>query len=404
MPIFFKNNKGLDSGSNNTKVIQSSDITSTGIFKSKVNIDGLILNYDAADFDSFPPKTSTTNIITDAIHMNGWGSYGYGNDGKFTTEFNTTGYRIINRGSWNGLYQGFSVPSAGYYTFSAWYRWWSSGSGNNGATAYTSGFNVGTDTASGLDQSNSKVGVWQRVSNTIYASGSGTFYIISYGGTSGGSNSTWDVTMPMIEAGTSATPWVNGTNGTAVIDTSGYGNNAIANSNVGWTSTYQGAWTFNGSSSAIDLNSPLPEISGNNPFTIEVWYQKNTVNYGVLFGNYGSGYGNGIWMFNGGLYIQGSCYESGYSGTVDGTPRHIVVSRDSNGVSRVYRGGTLTQTALLTGYVPNNINYRIGNDVNVNGEAFSGNIHIVRAYNRVLNQYEIAENYNAVKERFALIS
>lgn len=401
MPIFFKNNKGLDSGSNNTKVIQSSDITSTGIFKSKVNIDGLILNYDAADFDSFPPKTSTTNIITDAIHMNGWADYGYGNDGKFTTEFNTTGYRMINRGSWNGLYKSFTLPSTGTYTFSAWYRWWASGSGNNGATSYQNGFV--SDTAAGIDTSVSKVGVWQRVSNTINAtSTSGTFYLISYGGTYGGSNSTWDVTMPMIEAGTSATPWVNGTNGTAVIDTSNYGNNAIANSATGWATTKQGAWTFNGSSSAIDLNSPLPEISGNNPFTIEIWYQRNNNTYGVLFGNYGSGYTNGIWMFTGGIYIQGSCYESGWnSGAYDGTPMHIVCTRDTNGITRVYRGGFLTQTALLTGYVPNNINYRIGNDVNVNGEAFSGNIHIVRVYNRVLNPYEIAENYNAVKERFA---
>ena len=226
--------------------------------------------------------------------------------------------------------------------------------------------------------------------------------MISYGGTSGGSNSTWDVTMPMIESGSSMTPWVNGTNGTAVIDTSNYGNNAIANSAVGWTSTFGGAWTFNGSTSAIDLNSPLPEICGNSPFTIEVWYQKDTVNYGVLFGNYGSGYGNGIWMFNGGLYIQGSCYDSGYTGSVDGTPRQIVVSRDANGVCRVYKNGTLTATALLTGSVPNSIYFRIGNDVNVNGEAFSGNIYIVRAYKRLLNQYEIAENYNAVKERFSL--
>ena len=402
MPLIFKNNKGLDNSSNPTKVISANDITSTGIFRSKVNVDGIILNYDAADFDSFPPKTTTTNVIADAVHMNDWGSYGSGNDGKFATEYNTTGYRMINRGSWNGLYHGFTLPSTGTYTFSAWYRWWSSGSGNNGATSYQSGFGVG-DVASTIDTSTNKVGVWQRVSNTINAtSTSGTFYLISYGGVSGGSNSTWDVTMPMIEAGGSMTPWVNGTNGTAVIDTSNYGNNAIANSAVGWVNTFGGAWTFNGSTSAIDLNSPLPEISGNNPFTVEVWYQKNTTNYGELFGNYGSGYGNGIWIFNGGLYIQGSVYDAGYTGSVDGTPRQIVVSRDANGISRVYKNGTLTASGLLTGSVPVNVYYRIGNDANVNGEAFSGNIYIVRAYKRVLNSYEIAENYNAVRTRFGL--
>ena len=38
----------------NGKVISSSDITSTGIFKTKVNRDGLVLHLDSMDINSYP--------------------------------------------------------------------------------------------------------------------------------------------------------------------------------------------------------------------------------------------------------------------------------------------------------------------------------------------------------------
>jgi len=44
MPLYIKNNK----------VISSNDITSGGIFKTKVNRDGLICHLDAADINSYP--------------------------------------------------------------------------------------------------------------------------------------------------------------------------------------------------------------------------------------------------------------------------------------------------------------------------------------------------------------
>lgn len=44
MPLYIKNNK----------VISSSDITSTGIFKTKIAIDGAVVHLDAGDIDSYP--------------------------------------------------------------------------------------------------------------------------------------------------------------------------------------------------------------------------------------------------------------------------------------------------------------------------------------------------------------
>lgn len=387
----------------NGNVISSSDINSTGVFKSKVNIDGMICHIDAADKDSFPTTNAYTNVISDAIHMNGWGSYSNGNDGQFVTEFNTVGYKMINRGSWNGIYKSISLPSTGTYTFSAWYRWYSSGSGNNGATVYVSGFGQG-DTATGISQAADKVGVWQRVSHTISASStSGTFYIISYGGTNGGSNSTWEVTMPMIQSGGSmAGDWINGTNGDAVIDMSQSGNSVIKNSNTTWNSNYGGAFMFNGSNSALDFNTYFSELSGLNPWTIEVWYKRMSTNTGVLISNYGPGYGNGIWMFSGGVYIQGDAYEADYGASYNNTVYQLTCSRDKNGVVRVYRNANLTKSTVLTGSVPANINWRIGLDVNGTSEPFYGEIYIVRIYNRVLNSFEIAENFQATRGRFSI--
>ena len=116
---------------------------------------------------------------------------------------------MINRGSWNGIYQNFNLGSSGTYTFSAWFKYLGGASDNNGATVYVSNYGAG-DTATGINKS--IVGEWQRISRTVSVTSPTNvyFYIISYGGTYGGSNSTWEVTMPQIELGGVRTPFVNG--------------------------------------------------------------------------------------------------------------------------------------------------------------------------------------------------
>lgn len=49
MPLYLKNNK----------VISSSDVTSVGVFKSKINRDQLLYSLDAADIDSYPGSSYT---------------------------------------------------------------------------------------------------------------------------------------------------------------------------------------------------------------------------------------------------------------------------------------------------------------------------------------------------------
>ena len=133
---------------------------------------GLVYGYDTGIGTStndvatrLYPGRPTTNAIPGANTFGGgWVSYGNGNDGTFITEFGTTGYQMINRVSWNGIYQNFNLGSAGNYTFSAWFKYLGGTASNNGATVYVNNYG-GPDTA--VEINKGLVGVWQRISITV---------------------------------------------------------------------------------------------------------------------------------------------------------------------------------------------------------------------------------------------
>jgi hypothetical protein len=99
--------------------------------------DGLVLHFDPANIKCFRGEP-TVNYVVLASTMGNCRSYSNGNDGTFLTEFGTIGYRITHRTSWNGLYTGISIPIAGTYTISAYFRYLGGTTNNNGATIYTS--------------------------------------------------------------------------------------------------------------------------------------------------------------------------------------------------------------------------------------------------------------------------
>ena len=363
----------------------------------KIVTNGLIFYYDSNNSLKSWKGKPTTNYVTNAATMSTFSNYSYGTPVTFTTEFGTTGYRMSSLPSWNGVYSSISLPATGTYTFSAWYRYWGGSSNNNGATCYVSGWGGG-DSAATIDKS--LVGVWQRISITLTCTNTGmTLYLISYGGTSNGSSdhSTWEVTMPQVESGSYATPFVSGTraNTQAILDlTNNYtltANSLVYNSD----NTFSFAGSHN-----IDLNS-TSVISGTDPFTIESWTNLTSGSYGAIFGNYGSGYGSGLWWATAGLYIGGSVYHSNYSSSMAGI-HHSAVTRDSAGNVVLYRDGVQVATGTLTGSIPSNINWRIGTDVNGTGEAMNGNIYNIKVYNRVLTSSEIAQNFNAHRARYGL--
>jgi hypothetical protein len=371
----------------------------------QVVTNGLVLALDASDLNSFKGE-ATTNVVSDAAAMGGWSPYSYGTDGTFATEFGTTGYKMVNRGSWNGIYKGITLPATGTYTISAWFRYWGGASDNNGATVYTSGGGI-SDVAATLDKS--KVGVWQRVSMTYtYSTTSLTFYLISYGGTAGASNSTWDVTMPQIEQKSYATTFVNGTRGTTVAtgggweDLTGRGNNGELVNGVRESSDNLDFLVFDGTNDCIVVNSNA-NILSKSDYTKIAWFYPTsfaTSNNIVSGGNSGQ---HAFWL------AAGNKLQAGHNGSWSTVVSNTTLSLNNwycgavtysntsgwvlylNGIQEVTNANTTTFTGnqeILIGA------YSTGANV------FTGRISNVQVYDRVLTATEILQNFNAFRSRF----
>jgi len=180
------------------------------------------------------------------------------------------------------------------------------------------------------------------------------------------------------------------------------GNTTLDVTNASFNST--GLITFDGTNDFVDTNR-TDLVTGTNPFTIEA-VSKNNSGYGAIIGNYGPGYtSNSIWVFAGGLYLNGGYgYINDYGSRMNGT-HHLVCVRETDGTFRTYFDGVLdvSNNPGSIANVPANINWRIGSDVNAIGaEPFNGDIYVAKVYNRALTAGEVRQNYGHYKTRFNL--
>jgi len=378
---------------------------------------GLVFYYDMNNTSKSWKGAPVTNSVPNADTMSGWSAY-YRTTAApaFTTEFLTTGYRLVNQPSWNGVSRGITLPSTGTYTFSAWFRYNGGSTSNNGATVYIAGWG-GTDSAAGIDKS--KVGVWQRVSLTLTCTNTNiSFYLISYGGTDNGTGnpdwSSWDVTMPQIEPGTFATPFVAGTrsNTQALLDLTAT-STITANS---LTYASDNTFSFTGTSSN-NMTVSVSNVSANgNSRSWDAWVKPTTSQ--VTAGLFGHVLSSGCSYYcNGGVCIASSNYQFNWydnasyqfldSGVVatSGTWAHITGTwNGSDNKARIYVNGVLKNTGSAS-----NLNY--GGAVNLiqigylsaSGNYFTGNIaNIKHYYNKVLSDSEVLQNFNALRGRYGL--
>jgi hypothetical protein len=342
-------------------------------------------------------EESTVNYVPDASTMPGWTPYDSGNDGTFVTEFGTTGYNIVNRLSWNGLYRNITVPSTGVYTFSAWFRYFGGSADNNGATVYASGWGGG-DSAVPLDKS--KLGQWQRVSMTLNVTNTSfLFFLISYGGTYGGGYSTWQVTMPQVEPKGVATPFVNGTRNILVFDQSGFNNNlnTVISSCPRWSNDSRagsGSFLFNNNV----ITGPAPFVISIDTLTLSAWVKPvgtHSDDRGIVIqqnGNYYFTVNNSQQVS---VYWYGTSNE-GYHTTTETLPlnqwSHIATVW--NGTQNlIYINGNLVRTTAT-----NTPGFSIGPDPltiggSINGRRFNGYIDDVRQYANPLSAADIRSLY-----------
>ena len=377
---------------------------------------GLVMYYDMNNTQKSWKGTPTTNSITNADTMTNWPAY-YRTitSSTFTTEFNTTAHRFIHQPSWNGIQKSISIPSTGIYTFSARFRYLGGSSANNGATVYISGWGGG-DSAAGLDKS--KIGVWQRISVTLNCTNTAfTFYLISYGGTDSGTVipdwSSWEVTMPQIEPGSYATPFVAGTrsNTQAIVDLTN--NNTLTANSLTYPS--DGTFSFDGTSNYI--SSPSFFINSDPIFSINMWIRRT-----ADFSN------GGYWGLGGGLSNNGI---NGYTSVANKigwdlwgqTTFHTGVDYPLNQWVNVcwVKTSTSFTTSTLKIYI-NGVDTPLSTTIRNNSSLVNvisgitlgrlsdstalyyapGNISNTQIYNRVISAAEVLQNFNALRGRYGI--
>ncbi len=350
-----------------------------------------------------------TNSVTNSNAMLGWSNY-YRTTASstFITEFGTTGYRFLNQPSWNGIQRGITIPTTGTYTFSAWFRYLGGSVNNNGATVYISGWGGG-DSAVAVDKS--LIGVWQRRSVTLNCTTTSmTFYLISYGGTDNGTGnpdfSSWEVTMPQVEPGSFATPFVNGTrsNTQAILDLAG--GNTITASSLTYAS--DGTFSFGGGDF---ITIPTAQLgNGNVQWTINAWVKTTTAVNALGLGSVASNSSGGpvysMMGVNNGKIVYWTYQNSAWAQklstgkTVNDNVWHMLTWVNyANNTMDMYVDGVLDFTVANSTSGNNNPIDRIGGSW---AGQFVGSIASVSRYTRALTAAEVNNNFTALRGRFGV--
>ena len=377
------------------------------------NESGLVYYHDMNNKKSYA-GAPTTNHVVNADTMPSWSTYG-GTPVAFQTEFGTTGYKMYNAPSWNGIYKTVTVPVAGTYTFSAWIRYLGGSPNNNGGTVYISGWGGG-DVNTAVNKN--IIGQWQRISRTVTTTTTSmTFYLISYGGTNNGSSdySSWEVTMPQVESGSVATTFVAGTRSSTQVLRDLTGRNTIT---ANLTHNANNTFSFNGSSNFLQVpySAALSPTAG---ITMSVWATtdwQTTSSVRFLSKTESGGWqlsinddpaGNrvGMTIHVGGTYryctVPKLSITAGYHnlvGTCDG--RFLNLYIDGTAATTIDLGSVLALT------------YAVNNDLIIGAEAggagpagsnfISGIIPDCRIYSRALSAAEVFSNFTASRLRYGI--
>ena len=379
----------------------------------KVVTNGLVLYTDMSNTKKSWLGAPTTNLIPYSQDFsNNWNGNLFGNwiNSGVTTDTTIAPDNTLTADTITGNYGKFtnsitaSVNTS--YTFSCWVKnvslvnplYFHVAFGLNGALVnYNNIISIPVNS----------INIWSRYSITVTSPASGINQIqcgVEFGGSkmNGGTFAVaaWGA---QVEVGSFATPYIPTTTASAsrsttqaILDLTG--NYVLTPTNLSYSSS--GTFSFVGSS-YIDLNSSNI-ITGNDPFTVEAWYTTTGTTSDEIFGNYGSSSTSGTLWISGryGTYINGSVY---FPGAPLGAGTYFLsTTRDTSGNVILYKNGVQVNSGVLAASIPVTYNFRIGADVNGAAEPFTGSIHSVKVYNRVLTAAEIAQNFNAHRSRYGI--
>jgi hypothetical protein len=170
-----------------------------------------------------------------------------------------------------------------------------------------------------------------------------------------------------------------------------------------------GSIVFDGTDDYISLGNSSVFSQFTTDFTISAWAKRTNSggSWGNVIGDYYTNNVDGEWqlaMSNGGAFFffrVGSGYIINATENFGADRWHYVVVTRVGSTITMYVNGNSVSTAtnsMVFGSASGNVN--VGIDGNNSSEPFTGEISVVKIYNRGLSTQEVEQNYNAYKNRF----
>ena len=396
--------------------------------------DALVFAYDTGDTRNSYKGEPTTNLTTDTPSQGGWdGTYEVLNSSTKAFRFIISNFAANPGAGWRSFtwdlraYTGQSVtisatvevPTASPGTFA----WIMMGQGNTYTNNSGAGGYLGYSAASERVYKSSTVQEHITWSGIIGNSGTANQpsghigFTVWYNNGTPGINSYVEVSNVQIEIKSHATPFVNGTRSSTqgLLDLTG--NSTIDLANVSFDSNAQ--MTFDGTSD-VTYSGNLPQLD---TFSLEVVLKPSALSGWFLYRNTNMNYtdnsDNFIFGFSANKLSGGVEYHptgddrSVISTTVLNTGEYVhgvLVHDNSTLTLRIYVNGNLEGTTVSTGQ---SYPYRSTNKMSIGADGgsnhggisgnkyyYSGDINVVKVYNRALTAAEVRNNYNQYKGRF----
>jgi len=408
--------------------------------------ENLVFAYDVGDVkNSYRGEPATNSQNADISSMtqvgfNGWSCYDgsppyhtWGTNqsktfvtvpGPFGTSVNAMLYHNFNGGfygptDWGAVPNG-TITSGRTYTVQGWVKAADSSSVGNSVNVHTYYSHSGGAYSAGTNYT--LTDQWQLVSHT---------HTVQYNATGGGimyffTQNPGEVKMYLTMTGvfldeSHAVPWIIG--GSTRSNTQGLldltGNNTIDLSNVSFDSNAK--ITFDGTDDYFTTSTTAPSLQGNSTFSVEGVFRRNgnilqqgfwgigggTTLQGICSWNYILTNEIGIDLWGTSTYGTGQTYSSAewkhivwtYNGT-SFTTSNISIFVNSvkytGGTLITRRGGSGTPNINNTGITLGRINS------NTSGYHANGQVPVFKAYNKILSDNEVKQNYQQYKTRFNL--
>ena len=200
--------------------------------------------------------------------------------------------------------------------------------------------------------------------------------------------------------------------GSTWYDLSGKGNNGTLFNGIGYNSANGGSLDFDGLDDRVVIDDGIRTAVGefvatsSNPFSISVWFEPTTsdTSSNCIFSK-ANGFGS-----EGNVYLEydGTNLSSAIRGTatndfyttLTSTWHEVAICWDGTTFKSYVNGSFVSNLSVGTA-TSQDTSVRIGNTGNRN-EPFNGKISNVKVYTKELTATEVAQNFNALRERYGI--